>query len=51
MTSLLFGPGDRIRTCGPVVPNHVLYQTEPHPDIALYFRATFKRLFIIVYFY
>ena len=30
---VVFGPGDRIRTCGPVVPNHVLYQTEPHPDI------------------
>ena len=23
--------GDRIRTCGPLVPNQVLYQTEPHP--------------------
>ena len=25
---------DRIRTCGPYVPNVVLYQTEPHPDKA-----------------
>ena len=25
--------GDRIRTCDPLVPNQVLYQTEPHPAI------------------
>ena len=24
---------DRIWTCGPLVPNEVLYQTEPHPEI------------------
>ena len=24
--------GGGIRTPGPMVPNHVLYQTEPHPD-------------------
>lgn len=26
------GRGDKIRTCGPYVPNVVLYQTEPHLD-------------------
>ena len=29
----LYGPDDRIRTCGLMVPNHALYQTEPHPDM------------------
>ena len=24
--------GDRIRTCGFLVPNQALYQTEPHPE-------------------
>ena len=27
------GRGDRIRTCGILVPNQALYQTEPHLDI------------------
>ena len=27
------GPDDRIRTCGPMPPKHVLHQTEPHPDV------------------
>ena len=27
------GRDDRIRTCGILVPNQALYQTEPHPDI------------------
>lgn len=27
-----YGRGDKIRTCGPYVPNVVLYQTEPHLD-------------------
>ena len=27
--------GGGIRTPGPMVPNHVLYQTEPHPDVFL----------------
>lgn len=27
--------GGGIRTPGPMVPNHVLYQTEPHPAILL----------------
>lgn len=26
---------DRIRTCGPFVPNEVRYQTAPHPGIAI----------------
>ena len=26
------GRGDRIRTCGPLVPNQVRYQTAPLPD-------------------
>ncbi len=25
--------GDRIRTCGLVVPNDALYQAEPHPVV------------------
>lgn len=25
-------PGDRIRTCDPVIPNHARYQTALHPD-------------------
>ena len=31
-SGLSFGRGDRIWTCGPYVPNVVLYQTEPHLD-------------------
>ena len=27
------GRGDRIRTCGILVPNQALYQTEPHLDV------------------
>lgn len=29
---IFYGRGDKIRTCGPYVPNVVLYQTEPHLD-------------------
>ena len=28
----LFGPDDRIRTCGILLPKQALYQTEPRPD-------------------
>ena len=31
--TVVFGPDDRIRTCGPMLPKHVLYQTEPHPEM------------------
>ena len=26
---------DRIRTCGPFVPNEVRYQTAPHPGLLI----------------
>ena len=29
--TVFFGRGDRIRTCGPLVPNQVRYQTALHP--------------------
>ncbi len=32
LTKCFLSRDDRIRTCGPYVPNVVLYQTEPHPD-------------------
>ncbi len=32
-----FGRGDRIRTCGILVPNQVRYQTAPRPDELLYY--------------
>ena len=32
-TRILNGREDRIRTCDPLVPNQVLYQAEPLPDI------------------
>ena len=28
-----FGRDDKIRTCGPLLPKQVRYQTAPHPDI------------------
>ena len=28
------GRGDRVRTCGPMLPKHVRYQTALHPDMA-----------------
>ena len=31
-TPQYIGRDDRIRTCGILVPNQALYQTEPHPD-------------------
>ena len=31
MTKRSHGRGDRIRTCGPMLPKHVRYQTAPHP--------------------
>ena len=34
---LLFGRGDKIRTCDFYVPNVALYQAEPHLDIELFF--------------
>ena len=30
-----FGPGERIRTSGPLVPNQMLYQAELHPGKTL----------------
>ena len=30
---VLFGPDDRIRTCGILLPKQALYQTEPRPEI------------------
>ncbi len=35
--TLLFGPDDRIRTCGILLPKQALYQTEPRPDIYSFF--------------
>ena len=35
------GRGDRIWTCGPYVPNVVLYQTEPHLVTTLYIISHF----------
>ena len=32
-----YGRGDRIRTCGILVPNQVRYQTAPRPDELLYY--------------
>ena len=32
MSALQFGRGEEIRTPGPMVPNHVRYQTALHPD-------------------
>ena len=32
-TYLINGREDRIRTCDPLVPNQVLYQAEPLPDV------------------
>ena len=31
LTKRSHGRGDRIRTCGPMLPKHVRYQTAPHP--------------------
>lgn len=36
------GRGDRIRTCGPLVPNQVRYQTAPRPDEPLYYTRLFS---------
>ena len=38
---LFYGRGDKIRTCGPYVPNVVLYQTEPHLVQLLYYSTDF----------
>lgn len=37
------GRGDKIRTCGPYVPNVVLYQTEPHlvDELCRFLQATY----------
>ena len=35
--SCLFGPGDRIRTCGLMLPKHALYQAEPRPGTGWYY--------------
>ena len=32
-TVAITGRDERIRTSDPVLPKHVLYQAEPHPDI------------------
>ena len=32
LMGIQYGRDDRIRTCGILVPNQALYQTEPHPD-------------------
>lgn len=46
----LFGPSDRVRTCGLMVPNHPRYQLR-YTRICLLFRAPHReRLVIIVYF-
>ena len=53
------GRGDRIRTCGPLVPNQVRYQTAPRPDnfyIITYYVVKVKRfsafyiIFILFFF-
>ena len=31
IASFVYGPDDRIRTCGILLPKQALYQTEPHP--------------------
>ena len=36
----IFGPDDRIRTCGILLPKQALYQTEPHPVILLDFQQS-----------
>ena len=48
---VLLGRGDKIRTCDPLNPIQVLYQTEPHPDLFYYnFNLLFvNRLFFIGY--
>ena len=33
MTRIHANRDDRIRTCGPFVPNEVRYQTAPHPGL------------------
>ena len=43
-----YGRGDRNRTCDPLHPMQVLYQSELHPDIALFIQFYFylcKQLF------
>ena len=39
----MFGRGDRIRTCDPLVPNQVLYQAEPLPDGVLFTAKGLRR--------
>ena len=34
------GRSERIRTSGPLNPIQVLYQTEPHPDLLIYYKAS-----------
>lgn len=48
------GRGDRIRTCGPLVPNQVRYQTAPRPDnlyIITYYVVKVKRFFRFLYYF
>ena len=33
LANKIFGPGKKIRTSDPMVPGHVLHQTELYPDI------------------
>ena len=48
------GRGDRIWTCGPLVPNQVRYQTAPRPDnfyIITYYVVKVKRFFRFLYYF
>jgi hypothetical protein len=39
----LFGPGDWIRTSGPLLPKQVRYQTAPRPDMPEYYTTRKSR--------
>ena len=36
LSTIYIGRGERIRTSDPLVPNQVLYQAEPLPELELY---------------
>ena len=40
MSTVAYGRGDRIRTCGLFVPNEALYQAEPHLDFLFFLAAS-----------
>ena len=44
------GRDDRIRTCGPLVPNQMRYQTALHPDTRDIFKLSSDDLYIIPFF-